>query len=151
MTKIRVTRGGCGISYEDEHGIKRHALKTPEDGPFMCDEAQAARLIRLGVATYATRKIPEAQKVPDTGTDNQNVGKPTGQFDEAELEKWDYYELKKLATDLGVAPTGKKKSDLIAAIAAVKVEPGNDTVFEEIDDGEDADDAPPALGAADPE
>ena len=59
MIKIRVTRGGCGISYEDEHGTKRHALKTPEDGPFMCDEAQAERLVGLGVAAYVTTKEPE--------------------------------------------------------------------------------------------
>ena len=149
MIKIRVTRGGCGVSYEDEHGVKRHALKTPEDGPFMCDEAQAARLVRLGVAAYVTSKTQEEQRASDAGTDNQNVGKPTGHFDADELEGWDYYELKKLAADLGVAPAGKKKSDLIAAIAAVKLEPGGDTSADEVDGGED--DAPPVFDAADPE
>lgn len=34
MVKIRVTCGGCGIEYTDEHGNARHALKTAEDGPF---------------------------------------------------------------------------------------------------------------------
>ena len=69
MIKIRVTRGGCGISYEDEHGTKRHALKTPEDGPFMCDEAQAERLVRLGVAAYVTGRALEAPQDPDADTD----------------------------------------------------------------------------------
>ena len=92
MIKIRVTRGGCGISYEDEHGTKRHALKTPEDGPFMCDEAQAERLVRLGVAAYVTGRALEAPQDPDADTDpeNQEPEKTTGHLDAAELEGWDY-------------------------------------------------------------
>lgn len=50
MVKIRVTCGGCGIEYTDEHGNARHALKTAEDGPFLCDAKQAERLVGLGVA-----------------------------------------------------------------------------------------------------
>ena len=149
MIKIRVTSGGCGISYEDEHGLKRHALKTPEDGPFMCDEVQAARLVRLGVAAYVTSKIPEGQQALDAGTGNQNIGKYTGQFDVAELEERNYYELKQLAEDLGVSPSSKKKTDLISAIAAVKNERNKGTISGEIDDDED--DTPPAFDAADPE
>lgn len=151
MIKIRVTRGGCGISYEDEHGTKRHALKTPEDGSFMCDEAQAERLVRLGVAAYVTGKAPEAQQDPDADTDpdNQEPEKETGHLDAAELEGWDYNQLKKLAADMGVTPKGKKKADLIAAITAAEVTPGNDTDPSEGDGGED--DELPELGAADPE
>ena len=151
MIKIRVTRGGCGISYNDEHGTKRHALKTPEDGPFMCDEAQAERLVRLGVAAYVTGKAPEVPQDPDADTDpgNQEPEKATGHLDAAELESWDYNQLKKLAADMGVTPKGKKKADLIAAIAAAEVEPGNDTDPDEGDGSEDDD--LPELGAADPE
>lgn len=151
MIKIRVTRGGCGISYEDEHGTKRHALKTPEDGPFMCDEAQAERLVRLGVAAYVTGKAPEVPQDPDADTDpdNQEPEKATGHLDAAELESWDYNQLKKLAADMGVTPKGKKKADLIAAITAAEVEPGNDTDPDEGDGSEDDD--LPELGAADPE
>lgn len=59
MAKIKVIRGGCGIAYKDEHGADRHALKTTEDGPFECDDQQAARLVSLGVAVYA-EMCPEA-------------------------------------------------------------------------------------------
>ena len=151
MIKIRVTRGGCGISYNDEHGTKRHALKTPEDGPFMCDEAQAERLVRLGVAAYVTGKAPEVPQDPDADTDpgNQEPEKATGHLDAAELESWDYNQLKKLAADMGVTPKGKKKADLIAAITAAEVTPGNDMDPSE-DDGSEDDDLP-ELGAADPE
>lgn len=142
MRKIRVTHGGCGISYEDEHGTKRHALKTPEDGPFVCDDAQADRLVRLGVAAYITSNAPEAQPEPDDkDPDNQEPERATGHLDAAELESWDYNQLKKLAADMGVTPKGKKKPDLIAAITAAEVEPGDS----------DEDDDLPDLGAADPE
>ena len=151
MIKIRVTRGGCGISYNDEHGTKRHALKTPEDGPFMCDEAQAERLVRLGVAAYVTGRALEAPQDPDADTDpdNQEPEKATGHLDAAELEGWDYNQLKKLAADMGVTPKGKKKADLIAAITAAEVTPGNDMDHDEGDGSEDDD--LPELGAADPE
>lgn len=147
MKKIRVTRGGCGISYTDAHGVKRHALKMPEDGPFECDDAQADRLVRLGVAAYVTAKAPEAQQEPEENEDQdpQEPAETTGHLDAAELESWDYNQLKKLAADMGVTPKGKKKADLIAAITAVEVTPGNEA------EPDDEDDNPPELGAADPE
>lgn len=147
MKKIRVTRGGCGISYTDAHGVKRHALKMPEDGPFECDDAQADRLVRLGVAAYVTAKAPEAQQEPEENKDQdpQEPAETTGHLDAAELESWDYNQLKKLAADMGVTPKGKKKADLIAAITAVEVTPGNEV------EPDDEDDNPPELGAADPE
>lgn len=147
MKKIRVTRGGCGISYTDAHGVKRHALKIPEDGPFECDDAQADRLVRLGVAAYVTAKAPEVQQEPEENEDQdpQEPAETTGHLDAAELESWDYNQLKKLAADMGVTPKGKKKADLIAAITAVEVTPGNEV------EPDDEDDNPPELGAADPE
>ena len=48
MVKIKVIFGGCGIEYIDNHGNTRHALKTPEDGPFDCQEDVAERLVSLG-------------------------------------------------------------------------------------------------------
>ena len=151
MVKIRVTCGGCGIEYTDEHGNARHTLKTAESGPFMCDAGQAERLVRLGVAAYVTGRALEAPQDPDADTDpdNQEPEKATGHLDAAELEGWDYNQLKKLAADMGVTPKGKKKADLIAAITAAEVTPGNDTDPSE-DDGSEDDDLP-ELGAADPE
>lgn len=147
MKKIRVTRGGCGITYTDAHGAQRHALKTPENGPFECDDAQADRLVRLGVAAYVTAKAPEAQQEPEENEDQdpQEPAKTTGHLDAAELESWEYNQLKKLAADMGVTPKSNKKADLIAAIAAVEVTPGDEV------EPDDEDDNPPELGAADPE
>lgn len=144
MKKIKVICGGCGIAYTDAHGVKRHTLKMPEDGPFECDDAQADRLVRLHVAVYVTEKAPEAQQEPEE-TEDQEPAKTTGHLDAAELESWEYNQLKKLAADMGVTPKGKKKADLIAAITAVEVTPGDEV------EPDDEDDNPPELGAADPE
>ena len=144
MKKIKVIYGGCGIAYTDAHGVKRHALKMPEDGPFECDDAQADRLVRLHVAVYVTEKAPEAQQEPEE-IEDQEPAKTTGHLDAAELESWEYNQLKKLAADMGVTPKGKKKADLIAAITAVEVTPGSEV------EPDDEDDNPPELGAADPE
>ena len=139
MAKIRVTRGGCGIEYTDEHGHKRHTLKTFESGPFECDDTQAARLVRLGVAEYtgSTEKFEE----PETDQGVKDTEKITGHLSTEDLESMTYEELKKLAADMGVEIKGKKKADYIAAIAAVEVEI----------EGEDGDDDLPDLDAADPE
>lgn len=140
MKKIKITRGGCGISYEDAHGVKRHALKTPESGPFDCDDAQADRLVRLGVAAYVgvgDKPTPESSPVQEPAAGAEGTAK--SHLDAAELENWDYNQLKKLAADMGVEPKGKKKADYIAAIAAAEIEPG------------DEDDELPELDAADPE
>lgn len=139
MAKIRVTRGGCGIEYTDERGHKRHALKTFESGPFECDDTQAARLVRLGVAEYVG--TPEKFEEPETDPSVENTEKITGHLSTEDLESMTYEELKKLAADMGVEVKGKKKADYIAAIAAVEVEI----------EGEDVDDDLPDLDAADPE
>ena len=105
MAKIKVTRGGCGIKYIGANGAARYVLKTPESGSFECDDAQASRLVNMGVAIYTA--IP---------SDN-----PIGHLVAAELEALDYNELKKLAADMGVKPEGQKKSDYVAAIASVDI------------------------------
>lgn len=143
MAKIRVIRGGCGISYKDKNGTARHALRTPEHGPFVCDDAQAARLVSLGVAVY----VNEQQTAPEPKADPAAGGEPektTGHLDPEQLEAMEYNELKKLAADMGVTPKGKKKADLIEAITAAEVEPGDEV------DPDDEDELP-ELGAADPE
>lgn len=147
MVKIRVTCGGCGIEYTDEHGNARHALKTAEDGPFLCDAKQAERLVGLGVAAYVTTKEPEtAEGDQDPGATPDTK---TGYLSAEDLEKWDFNDLRKLAADMGVKPEGKKKADYIAAIVAAEVTAGDD---EAENDGEGTgDDELPDLGAADPE
>lgn len=150
MVKIRVTCGGCGIEYKDEHGNARHALKTADDGPFLCDAKQAERLVGLGVAAYVTTKEPEKAEL---NSDDQDPGeKPdtqTGHLTTEDLEKWDFNDLRKLAADMGLKPEGKKKADYIAAIVAAEVTAGDD---EKENDGDGTgDDELPELGAVDPE
>ena len=146
-TIIKITCGGCGIKYKDANGVERHALKTPEDGPFECEIEQAKRLVALGVAEYMSGSQCQGdieQGDTEQGDTGEGAAKITGRLDAAELEKWDYKDLKALAADMGVEPEGKKKSDYIAAIVAANVE---------IDDeGEgEGDDELPELNAADPE
>ena len=150
MVKIRVTCGGCGIEYTDEHGKARHALKIAEDGPFLCDAKQAERLVRLGVAAYVTTKEPAKTEAGEGDQDpGDNPDTQTGHLSAEALEKWDFNDLRKLAADMGVKPEGKKKADYIAAIVAVEVTAGDD---EAENDGEaEGDDELPELGAADPE
>ena len=147
MKKIRVTCGGCGIKYTDAHGNERHALKTAESGPFECDDAQADRLVEKGVAEYvdtAEAAVPESQQDEDQGEASPEPKTIRGHLDAADLETWDYNELKKLAADMGVKPEGQKKADYIAAIVAVEVEADADDAYAD-------DDELPELGAADPE
>lgn len=149
MAKIKIILGGCGINYTDEHGTKRHALKTPEDGAFECDDAQAERLVSLKVAVYVEEKATESAPQTDAQTETvkapqeteQETEQTTGHLDAEELAKMDYNALKALAAEMGVTPAGKKKSDYIAAIVAAEVE---------VDD-EDDDNELPELSAADPE
>lgn len=133
---IKITRGGCGIKYTDAKGNPRHALKKPEDGPFNCDAAQAERLVALGVAEYVAK--PDDEDAPPAQT-----GQASGHLDAEQLEAMDYNGIKKLAAEMGVKPEGKTKADYIAALVAAVVE-----VPDETDEDEDA---PPALGAVDPE
>ena len=138
MKKIRVTRGGCGICYTDDNGVKRHALKTPENGDFECSDEQADRLVRLGVAVYV--EDVKQQDDTDTKQDGETESTMKAHLDAEELENWDYNELKKLAAEMGVEPEGKKKADYIAAIVA-----------EEVEVSVDDDELPPDLNVADPE
>ena len=100
MKKIRVTRGGCGICYTDANGVKRHALKTPENGAFECGDEQADRLVRLGVATYVGSAEKPAQQA-DANLDQTEEPEQTvkGHLSAEDLEGWSYNELKKLAAE----------------------------------------------------
>lgn len=134
MRKIRVTQGGCGIKYTDANGHERHALKTSEHGPFECDDAQADRLVGLGVAVYVGAAKPAAP-VEEPDEHAQEPETVTGHLDAAQLESMTNEQLKNLAGDLGIDVTGcKKKADYVAAIVAVEVEaPAEDDELPELD------------------
>ena len=141
MKKIKVTRGGCGICYTDANGVKRHALKTPENGAFECGDEQADRLVRLGVAAYVGSAEKPAQQA-DVDLDQTEEPEQTlnGHLSAEDLEGWDYNELKKLAAEMGLEVKGKKNADYIAAIAA-----------EEVEASAEDDELPPDLDVVDPE
>jgi hypothetical protein len=157
MATIRVKCGGCGIKYTDANGNARHALKTPESGAFECDDAQADRLVGLGVAEYVglqwrevSDEVAEEEPAPLAETQPeqaeevepaQETEKRTGHLVAEDLEKMSYLELKHLAAEMGIFPDSKKKADYIEALVAAEVE---------IDEDED-DDELPELCAADPE
>lgn len=153
MKKIKVTQGGCGINFPNGNGGLKFELKTTADKPFYCDDAQADRLVRLGVAAY----VGETQgKAVDPATEHigeepaetaQEPEKVYGHLSAENLETWDYNDLKKLAADMGVEPKGKKKADYIAAIVAEEVELGPEVDPEELEDPDEL----PELGVADPE
>lgn len=141
MAKIKVTVGGCGIELHEANGT-RYALKTANDGAFECDDAQASRLVSLGVAKYIG-EAPAAVPVAEPGTENQqDAATVTGHLDPDQLATMTIEQLKNLAGDCGIDVTGcKKKADYIDAIVAVEVEAGG---------VEDSDELPD-LNAADPE
>ena len=151
MATIKLNYGGCGVKYTDANGNARHALKTPESGPFECDDARAARLVEQGMAEYVGLQWPKVEgpapqtgeQQGDTGEPSQETEKATGHLDAAQLETMTNEQLKNLAADMGVDVTGcKKKADYIEAIVAVEVEIG---------DEDDPDNDLPDLNAADPE
>lgn len=138
MAIIRVILGGCGIKYTDANGNARHVLKTPEDGPFECDDKHAESLVRMGMAEYVL--LDDGQDNSDEEPENQ-----TGHLEPAELELMTIAQLKKLAGEMGVDVSDcKVKADYVAALAAVEVE------FEEVDVVEESDELP-ELEVADPE
>lgn len=84
MATIRVKCGGCGIKYTDANGKARHALKTPESGAFECDDAQADRLVGLGVAEYVglqwrevADEVADEEPAPVTETQHEEPGEPS--------------------------------------------------------------------------
>lgn len=128
QTTIKIKSGGCGVKYTDGNGVERYALKTPKDGAFLCEIEQAKRLLALGVAELVadTKGDTEAKEGVELGE--------KGHLDAAQLENMDFNDLKKLAKDMGVTPAGKKKTDYIAALAAVELEPGEEADGDELPD-----------------
>lgn len=117
--------------------------------------------LRLIKALSYTGLVSATQKNPDTFTEDKAIADgavASGYFtlieDEAEeeqqeakyhlnkaqLDEMKFDDLKKLAADMGIDITGiKKKADLVDAIAAVYVEPGEPVDDEnEVDYGEGA-------------
>lgn len=121
--------------------------KTPEKPPKLIergstctvDEAEAKRLFALGVAepvcdvrgeALATDSKDETADTPspDIPCDENSAESDTeAHLDAEQLQEMTVPQLKELAEEMGIATAKlKKKDDLIAAIIAVPVEPGEE-------------------------
>lgn len=121
----------------------RHGVTVIERGQTcQVDDAEAKRLIALGVAAEAVATAPERVETPDA-VDNppaaENPQERAGIASDPErLLKLTNAELRKLAEEMGLDPSGcKKKADYVELITSADED--GDTV----DDGE----LPPALEA----
>lgn len=118
--------------------------------------------LRLIKALSYTGLVSATQKNPDTFTEDKAIAddavascyftlvedeaeeqeqqEAKHHLDKAQLDEMKFDDLKKLAADMGIDIIGiKKKADLVDAIAAVEVEPGEPVDDEnEVDYGEDA-------------
>lgn len=114
------------------------------------DEAEAQRLVALGVAAIvseapvATTNAPESGAAPCSdipGAENGAESDAEAHLDAEQLQELTVAQLKELAEEMCISTAKlKKKDDLIAAIIAVSVEPGEEAVEGEL----------PDLGAAAP-
>ena len=108
------------------------------------DEAEAKRLVALGVAAIVRESGEALVASASTGRndaapcadmpseENGTEGDTDAHLDAEQLQEMTVAQLKELAAELGVETTKlRKKDDLIAAIVAVPVEPG-----EEIGEGD---------------
>lgn len=110
---------------------------TPDDGCFAAAPEVEARLVSLGVAEYAaetqfapvaTGSTPESGDAPCSDIPSAENGAESdaeAHLDAEQLQELTVAQLKELAEEMGIATAKlKRKDDLIAAIIAVPVEPG---------------------------
>lgn len=142
--KVKIIRGYYG--YRNSKAVELKDINSPA---FELDEAEAKRLIGLGIAKAVS--VAAMEPLGEcTATDETNM--LTGHLTEEQLRTLPYPKLKQLCKELGVSASGKQE-ELIARLVAIKVEvAGQDE--EDIDDSETDNtegECPPALKAAEPE
>lgn len=98
------------------------------------DEAEARRLVALGVAAI----VHEADEAPVASGSTVESGAESGaeaHLDAEQLQEMTVAQLKELAAELGIETAKlRKKDDLIAAIVAVPVEPGEEISEDDLPD-----------------
>ena len=131
MKTIKIILGTYGHM---KNGTPPVDLIDNNSGPIEVSDAEAARLIKLGVA----------EEITDTTVTEEPAATVTGNLDAESLEEYTVAELKALASDLGLEFKSRAtKDELIALISSAEVEAPAD---EEADTEE-----PPVLEAVDPE
>lgn len=131
MLTVKIKSGAYGLNTGD-----RVITKDRMSEPFSLDDAEAKRLVSLGVAEIITEGVatggngeetnpPSVNPADDeNGSNGENEGGNDidGHLDAEQLEEMTIKELKALAEDMGI-DTGKfkVKADYIQAIVAVEV------------------------------
>ena len=137
MVLVKIINGIYGYRPKGQNIV---VTTRPDDPPIGVDDAEAERLVNIGVAAYVDKEPPvEAVATalscdsdscpidhsPDDGEGENGDSAPgeiTATLDPEDLKNWKMDDLRKLAADMGIDATGiKKKDDLVAAIAAVEV------------------------------
>ena len=106
------------------------------------DEAEARRLVALGVeadeAPVASGSTVESGDTPCADIPSEENGAESGaeaHLDAEQLQEMTVAQLKELAAELGIETAKlRKKDDLIAAIVAVPVEPGEEISEDDLPD-----------------
>lgn len=137
MLTVKIKSGAYGLNTGD-----RVITKDRMSEPFELEDAEAKRLVSLGVAEIITEGVATGGNGEETnppsvnpsndenGSNGENEGDNdiVGHLDAEQLEEMTIKELKALAEDMGI-DTGKfkVKADYIQAIVAVEVSaPSND-------------------------
>lgn len=136
MRTVKIVSGGYGYRAGEKKSVE---LKDGRSAPFELDDAEAARIIALGIAEYAETEV--ATPVPDKETETAGVNTAeTANAAEGEheggapdLDNMTFAELKELAIKRGIKGIGKLKSKAALINAILESE-----------------DAPPELGAEEP-
>jgi len=147
--KVKIISGTYG------HKVGKYIEpKDRQSEPFEVDDAEAKRIIALGIAEMFVEGVATSEKPQnesgananpseqENAAEGENEGENTieGNLDAKQLETLTIKELKKLADDMGIDTSKMKvKADYINAIVA-------ETVEAPVDDGE----APPDLSAEAP-
>lgn len=126
---IQMVCGACRVGDQ---------LKRAADGPFTLSPEVEQRLVDAGAATYVISMTPADLAREET----DEPGIVDGHFTEEGLTKLSRRRLEQLAAELEVDINKcRNKTDIVSLLVAVEVQS---------EEGADDDEAPSALGAADP-
>ena len=115
MTTIKIINGTYGHRPEGSNYVIPVAAGDPD---ISVDDLEAQRLVGLGVAVIVQPEVT----APADGDNGESVpAEIAGHLDPDQFKGYTVAELKKLAADMEIDVTGKKKDEIIAAICAVEV------------------------------
>lgn len=144
MLTVKIISGTYGHTIKKKIGDKTTTRIVPKNRmsePFELEDAEAKRLVSLGVAEIITEGVATGEKgkeanPPNVNPSNDKNGKNGenegdmeigGHLDEEQFRKMTNKDLKALAEDMGIDTSKMKvKDDYIRAIVAVEVSAPSD-------------------------